>query len=109
MHQVKLVVRVSNSGRTVGGYVRQLSLPFIPQRGMKFEQGVSCGLWETERGGELSPEVEQVIYDINSEEVVCLFTVSDKLVSTFWTELKVAELGSQCAELIYFRDERGAK
>lgn len=103
MHKIKLVVRLFQDGETTGGYVRQIELPFVPQPGMKFEQGISCHLWETQDGEELSPGIECVIYDLDEEEIVCFFTIKSKLASTFWTELKVAELGAQCAELKYFR------
>jgi len=85
--------------------VRQLTLPFVPQLGMKFEKWGSCHLWETEDNQELiSPEIERVIYDVDEEEIVCVFTVSGgKLASSFWTELKIAELGDRCFELRYFR------
>lgn len=103
MHRVKLVVRIVEGGVTTSGYVREIMLPFVPQAGMKFEKGGSCYLWETLNGEELSPEIERVIYDLNEEAIVCLFTASARLASTFWTELRVAELGMRCAEISYFR------
>ncbi len=110
MHKVNLVVGiVDESGEIVGGYVRQITLPFVPQQGMKFEKRGSCNLWETKDDEELSPEVELVIYDLDEEEIVCLFTVGSKLASSFWTELKFAELGMRCSEIQYFRHLRARK
>lgn len=104
MHKVKLVVRVVSDQAAIGGYVRDLELPFIPSIGMRFEQGVSTGLWQT-WDGELCPSVEEVVYDLDEGAAVCLFTIKEKLSSTFWTELRVAELGVRCAELGYFRSD----
>jgi hypothetical protein len=63
--EVKLIVRVVNGKQVVGGYVRDLELPFVPTIGMKFEQGSSTWLWETVNGKELNPSVQEVIYDNN--------------------------------------------
>ena len=104
MYEVKLVVRGLDGQETRFGYTRQLQLPFLPAVGMTFEQGTSCKLWETAEGEELSPAVEQIIYDLDEEAIVCLFTVHSRLASAFWTELRIGELGSRCAEMSYFRN-----
>ena len=103
MYKVKLVVRLLQDGATAGGYVRQLELPLVPCTGMKFEQGISTRLWETTDNDELSPAVEEVVYDIDDEVIVCLFTIAKPLAASFWHKLRFEELGMKCAELNYFR------
>jgi hypothetical protein len=102
VHKVKLVVRHLSDGTLMGGYVRELDLPFVPSIGMRFKQGASTWLWETE-AGKLAPPVEQVIYDIDEETIVCLFTVDAALKSAFWETLNYAKYGDGCAELVYFQ------
>ncbi len=102
MHRVKLIVRLVENGVTTGGYVRQLELPFVPCVGMKFEQGTSCRLWEVD-GDELNPSIEEVVYDLDEEEIVCLLSVEKALSSSFWETLDLAAHGIRCAELQYFR------
>lgn len=87
MHKVKLVVRYLFQDVLAALYVHQLELPFVPQIGMKFEQGMSTWLWETTNGEKLNPPVDDVIYDIDEEELICLFTVEERLASAFWEEL----------------------
>ncbi len=70
---------------------------------MQFEKGGSTTLWETATG-ELKPAVEAVIYNIDEEEIVCLFTVGQELHCSFWTTLDYEALGEGCAELDYFRN-----
>jgi hypothetical protein len=102
VHKVKLIVRRLNGSSMAGGYVRELELPFVPTVGMQFRQGTSTWLWETATG-ELAPPVQAVIYDIDEETIVCLFTVDQELNSGFWTTLDYETLGERCAELDYFR------
>jgi len=99
MHRVKLVVRLVQRGATAGGYVRQLQLPFVPYVGMKFEQGTSCALWEAAGNEELSPSIEEVVYDIAEAEIVCLFTVDKPLSSSLWQTLDFATHGKRSMEL----------
>jgi len=103
MHRVKLVVRLLEGGTTVGGYARRVELPFVPSIGMRFEQGVSTRLWETADGDELSPAVEELLYDFDEEEIVCLFTIAKRLASSFWTSLKYDPQEFQSKELNYFK------
>lgn len=105
MHKIRFVVRCIKDGDVFAGYTRQLTLPFVPQVGMEFEQGVSCTLWETRDGREFSPRVERVIYDVDEEEIVCLFSIASELASAFWTELKITELDARCFEMKYFRHD----
>lgn len=84
---VCLVVKVlDKNGDLVTAYARKVELPFVPAVGMKFKQGNSTWLWETENGVE-SPSVKEVMYNFDEETIYCLFEVSDKLVSSFWTEI----------------------
>lgn len=69
MQKVKFVVRVLRDDQLVAGYVRDLTLPFVPFVGMRFEQGVSTALWETSET-ELCPSVESVVFDLDEETVV---------------------------------------
>lgn len=103
LYKVKLVVRLQAGNTTIGGYTRELDMPCPPCLGMRFTQGISTRLWETEVG-ELDPMVEEIIYDIDEETVVCLFTVSKALISTFWKTLRPNEVTGRSAELRYFRD-----
>lgn len=104
MFKVHLVVGlVKGKGKPTRGYYRQIELPFVPQVGMKFEQGVSTTMWET-RDGELNPSIEEVIYDLDEEVIVCLFTVSEELHASCWKELQNPTNDNyKCAELKYFR------
>lgn len=102
MFKILLAVRVVSDGEVHEGYVRELLLPFIPTLGMRFEQGTSTTLWET-REGEEYPGVEKVIYDLDEENFVCLFTVSKPLSSSFWTTLSEPKPGSRCGIMEYFR------
>jgi len=104
MHKIELVVRVLEHGEAVAGYARDLELPFVPTAGMRFMQGSSTTVWET-RNGTLYPKVEQVIYDLDEEKIVCLFTVEERLAASFWTELKLHVAGTICAEMRYFEGE----
>ena len=96
MYKVKFVVRHKSEGYTLGGYVRDLELPFVPIIGMQFKQGVSTWLWETGKG-ELAPKVEAVVYDLDEELFACLFTVDQELNSSFWTRISMV-----ASELDYF-------
>ena len=102
MIKVKLVVRVIKDNETVGGYVKDVELPFVPIIGMKFKQGTSTTLWETIDNNELSPDVKHLIYDFDEECIVALFEVSEFLSSNFWTKLDYENLGDRCAEMNYF-------
>lgn len=99
MHKIKLIVRHVVDGQTMGGYVRELDLPFVPTVGMRFEQG---NMWEAGKQF-LSPAVESVIYDLDEETIACLFNVKDELTSTFWVKLNCEEYGFDFVELGYFR------
>ena len=102
MIKLKLVVRVVKENETVGGYVKDVELPFVPIIGMKFKQGISTTLWETIDNNELSPSVKHLIYDFDEECIVALFEVSELLSSNFWTKLDYEKLGDRCAEMNYF-------
>jgi len=90
--KVNLVVKVINtSDNTVGGYVLTLDLPFVPTVGMKFKQGSSTWLWETEHG-ELCPEIKEVVYNIDEEAIYCLFEVKQYLAASIWKEIPIENL-----------------
>ncbi len=72
---------------------------------MRFEQGISTTLWETTSGDELSPAVEQVIYDLDEEMFVCLFTVESPLAASFWENLPELQPGHVCGVMDYFRHQ----
>ncbi|MNE16577.1 hypothetical protein D3C76_887220 [compost metagenome] len=103
MFKILLAVRVVRHGVVQSGYSRELELPFIPTVGMRFEQGMSTTLWETTTGEELDPAVERVIYDLDEEMFVCLFTTPLPLAATFWHDLPDRNDGSVCAVMQYFR------
>jgi hypothetical protein len=89
-HKIELLVREMSNEKVVALYVRSdLELPFVPVIGMQFKQGTSTWLWEID-GGELMPKIEAVIYDLDKETLVCLFTVEKPLKSGFWTKIKGA-------------------
>ncbi|MEC0091792.1 hypothetical protein [Paenibacillus macquariensis] len=84
---VNLVVRVvDKQERIIGGYVKEMELPFVPTIGMKFKQGSSTWLWETENG-ELNPSVKEIVYNIDEEKLYCLFDIHESLKSSFWKEI----------------------
>lgn len=101
MIKVKLVVRVMKDGELIGGYARDVELPFVPTIGMKFKQGISTRLWETASNNELSPCVEHIIYDFDEECIVALFEISELLSSNFWTTINPENLGIS-GEMHYF-------
>ncbi|WP_193453247.1 hypothetical protein [Pseudomonas nitroreducens] len=103
MHRILLAVRVI--GGEPRGYCREIELPFVPTVGMRFEQGISTTLWETTSGDELSPAVEQVIYDLDEEMFVCLFTVESPLAASFWENLPELQPGHVCGVMDYFRHQ----
>ncbi|MGE8436833.1 MAG: hypothetical protein ACN6P2_09875 [Pseudomonas palmensis] len=103
MHKVMLAVRVVQSGEVIRGYYRDLELPFIPTVGMRFEQGTSTTIWETVSGQQLDHGVERVIYDLDEDQIVCLFTVNQPLAASFWQNAAEVELGQTCGVLHYFR------
>jgi len=91
-YRVELLVRQVSKGKVVALYVSQdLELPFVPTVGMRFKQGTSTWLWETDKG-ELMPEVEAVICDLDEEAIVCLFTVEESLNASFWTKIEGADI-----------------
>lgn len=103
MYKILLAVRVVRHGVTEGGYSRELELPFIPTVGMHFEQGISTTLWETTTGEELDPAVERVIYDLDENIFVCLFTIPLPLAASFWQDLPKRNDGIVCGVMQYFR------
>ncbi|ETK13981.1 MULTISPECIES: hypothetical protein [Pseudomonas] len=104
MHKVLLAVRAIQKGDVFGYYSHQLTLPFAPFPGLRFEQGTSCTLWKTMTGSELAPSVEQVIYDLDEEQFVCLFDVDIPLKASFWTDDVGLKPGSVSAIGEYFRN-----
>lgn len=91
-YRVELLVRQVSKGKVVALYVSDdLPLPFVPTVGMQFRKGTSTWLWETDNG-ELMPAVEAVIYDLDQETIVCLFTVEEPLNASFWTKIEGADI-----------------
>lgn len=87
-YRVELLVREMLKGKVVALYVRDdIELPFVPTIGMRFKQGTSTWLWETD-DGELMPAVETVTYDFDEETIVCLFTIEKSLKANFWTKIE---------------------
>jgi hypothetical protein len=91
-YRVELVVRELSGGKLVALYVSDdLELPFVPTVGMRFMQGASTWLWETNTG-ELMPSVESVTYNLDEGAFVCVFTVDKPLKSAFWTKIDEQDL-----------------
>ncbi|MCY1298180.1 hypothetical protein D9M70_476530 [compost metagenome] len=103
MHKVLLAVRIVQKGSILGYCSHQLTLPSAPFPGLRFKQGISCKLWETKIGSELDPEVERVIYDLDEEQFVCLFTADIPLQASFWYDDVRPEQGTVSAVADYFR------
>jgi len=91
-YRVELLVRQVVKGEVVALYVSDdLELPFVPSVGMRFKQGNSTWLWETDEG-ELLPAIEAVTYDLDEKTLVCLFTVEKALNASFWTKIEGADI-----------------
>ena len=103
MFKILLAVRVVHHGVVQCGYSRELELPFVPTVGMRFEQGTSTTLWETTTQEELDPAIERVIYDLDEDIFVCLFTIPLKLAASFWQDLPKRNDGIVCGVMQYFR------
>ncbi|MFK0033025.1 hypothetical protein [Pseudomonas monteilii] len=103
MHKVMLAVRVIQRGEVIRGYYRNLELPFVPAEGMRFEQGTSTTMWETVSGQQIDPQVERVVYDLDEDLIVCLFTVDQPLAASFWENAAEVGPGQVCGVLHYFR------
>lgn len=89
------VVRVIDKDRnTIGGYVRELDLPFVPTIGMRLNGGTSTWLWETIDGKELRPQIKDIVYDIDEEEILCLFEIDKFLAHGFWIKIKEENLNN---------------
>lgn len=63
-------------------------------------------LWETPIGTELDPEVERVIYDLDEEQFVCVFTIAIPLQASFWYDHVDLTPGTVGAVDAYFRHMR---
>lgn len=85
---------VDNQRNTTGGYVLRLDLPFAPASGMKLKGGISTWLWETADGNELDPKIQETVYNIDEEQLYCLFEVNGPLASSRWT--KIENLQTSC-------------
>lgn len=103
MHKVMLAVRVVQRGEVIRGYYRDLELPFVPTAGLRLEQGTSTTIWETVTGQQIDPEIERVIYDLDEDRLVCLFTVDQPLAASFWQNAAEVKPGQICGILHYFR------
>ncbi|GLO24368.1 hypothetical protein [Pseudomonas putida] len=103
MHKVMLAVRVIQRGEVIRGYYRNLELPFVPAEGMRFEEGTSTTMWETVSGQQIDPQVERVVYDLDEDLIVCLFTVDQPLAASFWENAAEVGPGQVCGVLHYFR------
>jgi hypothetical protein len=103
MHKVLLAVRVVQHGEVLGYCSHELALPFAPFKGLRFEQGSSCKLWETKTGKELDPAVERVVFDLDENMFVCLFTVSIPLEASFWYDHVETDSEVKSSVAHYFR------
>lgn len=101
MHKVLLAVRIINREGITGYASRELELTFQPFVGLRFENG-SSRIWRSHEGLDPAPEVERVIYDIQQEQLVCLFTVNAPLSSPFW-QVNVAKEDAPSALTRHFQ------
>ena len=86
--KVTLVVRVINeNNELIAAYRQREKLSFIPACGMKFKLGSGSSLWKTADGGELAPPVKEVVYNIDDEELYCLFDIDRPLASPYWEKI----------------------
>ncbi|UOO36869.1 hypothetical protein IZU99_06160 [Oscillospiraceae bacterium CM] len=101
---VTLVVKVLNDEhQLIGAYTSLVKLPFLPIVGMKFRKNSNVWLWQATDGEELSPPVKAVTYNLDNDEIFCLFEVNKFLSSTFWTPIKNI---TNCHELRQFADHQ---
>lgn len=83
-----LIVCVRDAeGSVIGAYSRKLKLPFVPTIGMKLKQSSSISLWETTDGNELDPAIKEIVYNIDDNELYCLFEIDQFLKSKYWTRI----------------------
>ncbi|ALS22198.1 hypothetical protein [Paenibacillus naphthalenovorans] len=93
MYKVCFVVNVlDDMGDVMKGYLKVLELPFVPTVGMKFKQGISAWMWETELG-EVDPPIKEVVYNLDEEMFFCLFHIYGlSLRSSFWKEYNLEQI-----------------
>ncbi|MNP71998.1 hypothetical protein D3C76_1684600 [compost metagenome] len=60
-------------------------------------------MWETVSGQQIAPQVERVVYDLDEDLIVCLFTVDQPLAASFWENAAEVGPGQVCGVLHYFR------
>ncbi|HBF49918.1 MAG TPA: hypothetical protein DDX04_05575 [Massilia sp.] len=93
-HAILLLVRYINEFRLEALYARELRLSFVPTIGMQFLRSGTNSMWTSENGEVVPPLVESVIYDFDEGDdhkggeglIVCSFTVTQPLTSSFWGE-----------------------
>lgn len=103
MHKVLLAVRLVQKGLVLNIFSHEIALPFAPFPGLRFEQGTSCKLWETMANTELDPPVEKIIYDLDEDRLVCLFTINTPLKASFWYDDTPSTPGQISGLIKYFR------
>ena len=101
--RIKLIARLKAGEKLCRGYCKEVELPFLPVTGMRFRQGISTRMWETE-DGEISPRVKDVVYDLDEDTVNILFDIAKPLVSAFWTNIDPEKIRGRSLELSYFED-----
>ena len=91
--KIAFVVKVvSSENNLLGGYTREVDMPFTPIIGMKIEGGSSTFLWETYTGDKLAPRIQDIVYNIDEEQFFCLFVVDQFLSNSFWCKIPDGDL-----------------
>jgi len=86
--KVTFVVKVvSSENNLLGGYTREFDMPFTPTIGMKIEGGSSTFLWEADSGDKLAPRIQDIVYNVDEEQLFCLFVVDQFLSNSFWRKI----------------------
>lgn len=91
-YRTQFVARLIEDGDVVAFYCSDdVRLPFVPAVGTYFSQASGGWLWATALGN-LMPAVEDIVYDLDNQLLICLFTIEAALGSPFWIRMEPNQL-----------------
>ncbi|SHH52308.1 hypothetical protein SAMN02745823_00164 [Sporobacter termitidis DSM 10068] len=83
-----VVLVLNEEDKIVDAYCRREKLPFAPAIGMKLSVNSRMPLWQTADGMVLDPPIKEIVYNLDDDEVYCLFEVDKELASGYWSKIK---------------------